>query len=259
MNLFRVSPKDATRKTHRSICGDYGAQSAPRVVRRRHHLGMDTRRRSPPGRSYSRTRAGRRFADFIDHLRMPRAGSRRLFRHAADGWQIDEYGRGADQSAPAAGAPARGRCFRGVLTAWDLPVDAPVRGRRERPMRTALDEEASQRIACHSGTGLLSASVVSVRRSRSEWEIWTSVRGVEAPGCLPGGEPTSLRRCLDEVMVPLFRVRPVAGAGAGRGPAGRTVRQWRGRPAAAWPGRVRRRIRLPRRARRARPQRAGRR
>jgi hypothetical protein len=48
------------------------------------------------------------------------------------------------------------RCFRGVPTAWDLPDD--VRGRRERPMRTALDEEASQRIACHSGTGLLSAS-----------------------------------------------------------------------------------------------------
>ena len=48
------------------------------------------------------------------------------------------------------------RCFRGVPTAWDLPDD--VRGRRERPMRTALDEEAPHRIACHSGTGLLSTS-----------------------------------------------------------------------------------------------------
>ena len=65
--------------------------------------------------------------------------------------------------------------------------------------------------------------------------------------------------CLDEVMVPLFRARPVAGPGAGRGPTGRTVRRGRGWAAAAWLGRVRRRSRLSRRARRTRPRRAGRR
>ena len=50
---------------------------------------------------------------------------------------------------------------------------------------------------------------------------------------LTWGEPAGLRRCLDEVMVPLFRARPVAGPGAGRGPAGQTIRRGRGWAAAA--------------------------
>jgi hypothetical protein len=58
------------------------------------------------------------------------------------------------------------------------------------------------------------------------------------------GEPAALRRCLDEVMMPLFRARPVAGPGAGRWPAGRTVRRGRGWAVVAWLGRVRRRIQL---------------
>ena len=70
---------------------------------------------------------------------------------------------------------------------------------------------------------------------------------------LPSPGPFNLHRGLDEVMVPLFRARPVAGQGS----AGRAVRRGRGWAAAAWLGRVRRRSRLPRRARRTRPRRAG--
>jgi hypothetical protein len=60
-----------------------------------------------------------------------------------------------------------------------------------------------------------------------------------------------------ETSVPLFPGRPVAGPGAGR--SVRCGRRGRGRAAAAWLGRVRRRIRLPRRARRTQPRRAVRR
>ena len=58
--------------------------------------------------------------------------------------------------------------------------------------------------------GCYQLPVVSVRRSRLEWGIWTIVRGVEAPGWPPGGEPAGLRRRLDGAMVALFS-----------GPAGR--------------------------------------
>ena len=78
-----------------------------------------------------------------------------------------------------------------------------------------------------------------------------------SPEMLTWSESAGLCRYLDEIMVPLFRARPVAGPGAGRELAGRTVR--RGRGWAAWRGRVRRRSQLPRRARRTRPRRAGRR
>src|SRR5262249_42528240 len=79
------------------------------------------------------------------------------------------------------------------------------------------------------------------------------------PGMLTWGEPAGLRRSLAEVMVPLVRGQPVAGPGAGQGPAGQPARRGRGWAAAAWPGRARRRILLPRRGRRTRPRRAGRR
>jgi hypothetical protein len=93
------------------------------------------------------------------------------------------------------------------------------------------------------------------------WGIWTLVRGGGSPGMLTWGKPAGLCRCLDEVMVALFRAWPVAGPAAGRGLAGRPVgggRRVRGWAAAGWLGRVRRRSRLPRRARRTPPRRAGR-
>jgi predicted enzyme related to lactoylglutathione lyase len=86
-------------------------------------------------------------------------------------------------------------------------------------------------------------------------------------GSLWSGSASAARRTVIEVlylqgcphvMAPLFRVRPVAGPGAVRGPTGRTVRRGRAWAAAAWLGRVRRRSRLSRRARRTRPRRAGR-
>ena len=45
--------------------------------------------------------------------------------------------------------------------------------------------------------GCCQLPVVSVQCSRLEWGIWTSVRGVEAPGCSPGA---SRRVCAGVLM-----------------------------------------------------------
>jgi hypothetical protein len=52
--------------------------------------------------------------------------------------------------------------------------------------------------------GCCQLPVVSVRRRRLEWGIWTLVRGGGSPGMLTWGEPAGLRRRLDGAMVALF-------------------------------------------------------
>jgi len=120
---------------------------------------------------------------------------------------------------------------------------------------------AAEETTPHQGTTRTTTTIGGPRSAASRRPASCTTR-VEAPGCSPGGRPTGLSRCLDEVMVALFWARPVAGPGAGRWRAERPVacgRRGRDWVAAARPGRVRRRIQLSRRARRTRPRRAGRR
>jgi hypothetical protein len=142
---------------------------------------MDTRRRSPPGRSYSRARAGCRFADFIDHLRMPRAvlASRLKTLTAAGvmtrvaGEHHLEYQLTPKGAAlwPVVLSLMSWRCFRGALTAWELPDDAPSVS--EGNALCARPSTRKHRIASPATPepGCCQLPVVSVRRSRSEWEI----------------------------------------------------------------------------------------
>ena len=122
--------------------------------------------------------------------------------------------------------PCRG-CLQ-IVQLWTSSASSDGWPRR-RSIRAAVN---SRSFRC--GAGGWSGDLDSVRRGGS-------------PGMLTWGESAGLRRRLDGAMVALFWARPVAAPGAGRWSAGRPVRcgrRGRGWAAAAWLGRVRRRIQL---------------
>jgi len=90
------------------------------------------------------------------------------------------------------------------LELWDFSIvgelDEP-RGWTWEEFRALPSEEITRDIHCVTKWSKVDPSccqfpVVSVRRSRWEWGIWTSVRGDGRPGMLTWGEPTGLSRRL---------------------------------------------------------------
>jgi len=142
-------------------------------------------------------------------------GPRRLFRHAADGGQVDRWGQcdaccrpvpaadtiiapgpgleppadddswvnhRADQAAPAAGALARGRRSRGSLTGRGLPDAPPSAGEGSAPIRKAPGKDARQRIVCHLGTR--TPSRAQFGELTQDQQPQTSITCVRLPGGL---------------------------------------------------------------------------
>jgi hypothetical protein len=142
------------------------------------------------------------------------------------------------------------------------PEPYPLRQRRMSSSSARSPATRRSKVRADPGRRSIRAAVNfrSFRCGASGWggDLSLGPRG-GSPGCLPGGEPTGLCRCLDGVIVALFWARPAAGRGAGRRPAGRTVRLGRGWAGVGWLDQVRTRSRLSRRARRTRPRRAARR